>query len=417
MVSRHGWGPGLLALAAACSSSTSPGDGGLDAAPGVVTAETGVGPEAGGSVVSGAMNVAPIIVDQGPPGGEAVNILYTTVTLCRPGTTVCQTIDHVEVDTGSVGLRIISSVLDPSLMLPQQNAATGNPLIECYQYSDGYNWGPVVTADVRIGGETASALPIEIAGGASSIPVPSTCSSAGTEEDTVLSLGGNGLVGLGFQSADCGVLCEFPRAGDYYSCAGATCTPAAVPVANQVQNPVPRFAQDNNGVAVQLPSIDSGGAATVAGSLIFGIGTAANNGLGAAQVITIDKSTGYFTTEYAGQSLAASFIDSGSVSYGFPDSTIAQCSGNEMYFFCPTSTLSLTATNKGLNLVSITTPFSVANATTLYGTHDAAFDDLAITAFAPGYFDWGLSFFYGRTVFTAIDGAMTPGGAGPYFAY
>lgn len=414
MVSRRGWGSGLLALAAACSSSVSQSDTGLDGASGTMTAETGAAAEAG--VVSG-MNVAPIVVDQGPPGGEAVNILYTTVTLCRPGTTVCQTIDHVEVDTGSVGLRIVSSVLDPSLMLPQQSAATGNPLIECYQYADGYNWGPVVVADVRIGGETASALPIEIAGGAPSIPVPSTCSSAGTEEDTVLSLGGNGLVGMGFQSADCGAICAFPQAGDYYSCAGSTCIPVGVPVADQVQNPIPRFAQDNNGVAVQLPSIPSAGAATVSGSLIFGIGTEANNGLGAAQIITIDKSTGYFTTEYAGQSLTSSFIDSGSVSYGFPDTTIAQCSGNQMYFFCPTSTLSLMATNKGLNLVSVATPFSVANATMLYATHDAAFDDLAITAFAPGYFDWGLSFFYGRTVFTAIEGAMTPGGAGPYFAY
>ena len=64
------------------------------------------------------------------------------------------------------------------------------------------------------------------------------------------------------------------------------------------------------------------------------------------------------------------------------------------------------------------TPFSVASATALYGSGKAAFDDLAITAFGPGgYFDWGLSFFYGRTIFTAINGATTPGGPGPYFAY
>src|SRR5208283_3664600 len=96
---------------------------------------------------------------------------YTTVTVCRPGTTVCQTIDHIEVDTGSVGLRIISSVLDPTLMLPQQMATSGNPLIECYQYADGYNWGPVATADVQIGGELASAVPIQIAG-ATSVSAP-----------------------------------------------------------------------------------------------------------------------------------------------------------------------------------------------------------------------------------------------------
>jgi len=30
---------------------------------------------------------------------------------------------------------------------------------------------------------------------------------------------------------------------------------------------------------------------------------------------------------------------------------------------------------------------------------------------------FGLPFFYGRTVYTALDGATTPGGTGPYFAY
>jgi hypothetical protein len=35
----------------------------------------------------------------------------------------------------------------------------------------------------------------------------------------------------------------------------------------------------------------------------------------------------------------------------------------------------------------------------------------------PGAFDWGLPFFFGRQVFTAIEGASTPGGSGPYFAF
>jgi Protein of unknown function (DUF3443) len=415
MVSRRGWGPTLLALAFACSSSPPQSGGGFDAAAG--EAASGA---SGASGDAGTLNVAPLVVDQGPPGAQAVNVAYTTVTLCRPGTTVCQTIDHVEVDTGSVGLRIIASVLDASLMLPQQTSASGGPLVECYQYADGYNWGPVVTADVRIGGETAAALPLQIAGGASSTPVPSDCSRAGTEEDTVSGLGGNGIVGLGYESTDCGSTCAnttSPRAGSYYACTGAACTASGVPLTAQVQNPIALFARDNNGVALELPSIDSVGAATVTGSLIFGIGTAPNNGLGAAQVITIDTNTGSFTTVFGGQALAASFIDSGSLAYSFPDSAVAQCSGNQTGFYCPTSALDLMATNEGFNRVNIPTSFSVANATTLYASGDAAFDDLAITAFAPGYFDWGLPFFYGRTVFTAMSGATTPAGSGPYFAY
>ena len=34
-----------------------------------------------------------------------------------------------------------------------------------------------------------------------------------------------------------------------------------------------------------------------------------------------------------------------------------------------------------------------------------------------GIFDFGLSFFYGRRVFAAIEGQTTPAGAGPYVAY
>ena len=45
------------------------------------------------------------------------NILYATVTVCVPGTNQCQTVDHVQVDTGSVGLRIMASKLS-SLNLP-----------------------------------------------------------------------------------------------------------------------------------------------------------------------------------------------------------------------------------------------------------------------------------------------------------
>jgi hypothetical protein len=58
-------------------------------------------------------NIQPIVVDAGPSGLD--NILFTTVTICAPGGSMnCQTIDHIQIDTGSNGLRIISSVLSPA---------------------------------------------------------------------------------------------------------------------------------------------------------------------------------------------------------------------------------------------------------------------------------------------------------------
>src|ERR1035438_2125237 len=48
-------------------------------------------------------NVAPIVVDAGPAPQTfiTVNVAFVTVTVCVPGTSTCQNIDHVLVDTGS----------------------------------------------------------------------------------------------------------------------------------------------------------------------------------------------------------------------------------------------------------------------------------------------------------------------------
>src|SRR5208282_965890 len=94
----------------------------------------------------------------------------------------------------------------------------------------------------------------------------------------------------------------------------ASCATIAVPLVNQLQNPVSLFAADNNGVLIQLPSVGATGAATVSGSVIFGIGTKTNNALGAAKVYTTD-SLGHFTTTYGGVPYSGSFIDSGSNGY------------------------------------------------------------------------------------------------------
>jgi hypothetical protein len=191
-----------------------------------------------------------------------------------------------------------------------------------------------------------------------------------------------------------------------------------VAVADQVPNPIAFFAKDSNGAVLQFPTVAAAGAKTLAGSLIFGIGTAPNNGLGSASVLTVD-SDGNFTTIFNGQTLSTSFIDSGTNSLSFNDTAIPQCTSNEAGgFFCPTSTLSLMAENKGQNGVTSTVSFSVANTDTLFGNASyTVFDDLAGPGVDNTSFDWGFPFFLGRSVYVAVDGATTPGGKGPYFAY
>jgi hypothetical protein len=63
--------------------------------------------------------------------------------------------------------------------------------------------------------------------------------------------------------------------------------------------------------------------------------------------------------------------------------------------------------------------FTISNAETL--TSNAS-DGVAVNLGGPyqgggGDFDWGLPFFFGRNIYTAIEGQSTPGGAGPYWAY
>jgi hypothetical protein len=366
-----------------------------------------------------AQNSAPIVVDAGPPGVRVVNLPYTSVTICAPNTSACQTIDHILVDTGSSGLRIMASVLNAGLSLPQVADTSGRAIVQCMQFADGYSWGPVKQADVRIAGMAANAIPIQIIGDPNFGAVPTACANTGPAENSVQSFGANGLIGVGHFLQDCGPVCaQIAHAGVYYICSGGACQSAAVPLAQQVVNPVGLFATDNNGVVITLPAIPAGGAPNVAGTMLFGIGTQANNGLGNARVVTLEPNTAQFTTVLGGRSLPNSFLDSGSNGLFFP-STLPTCASGSG-FYCPPSTQEFAALIQGRNGVSIPVNFSVANAVALFSSgagNLSAFPNLGGPSPFPDSFDWGLPFFFGRTVYTAIENRNTPAGTGPFVAF
>ena len=363
-------------------------------------------------------NVQAITVNAGPAGNYA-NGAFTSVTVCVPGTSTCQTIDGVLVDTGSSGLRLLSSALTVSL--PQQKASDSNPVVECFPFVTAYTWGPVQTADVEIAGEKASSTPIQVISG-SDFSTPTACADFGPSEETLSDLGANGILGVGSFPQDCGGACTTtgPSNPDlYYECPASGCVVVAEGLAQQVQNPVVLFSTDNNGVIIELPAV-SGPETTLSGSLIFGIGTQSNNGLNGATVYSVDD-YGNFITTYQKTAYNQSFIDSGSNGLYFLDSNttgIPVCS-DANYFYCPSATQNLSATNEGsTGSPSGTVSFSVANADNLFNDNPNAnvFGQLAGPNSLVG-FDWGLPFFYGRNVFTAIYGQSTPGGTGPYWAY
>ena len=77
-------------------------------------------PSVGSNGSPAGSNVLPVVVNGGPTN-NALNQLFATVTICAPGSSACQTIGGVLVDTGSVGLRLLSSAV--TLALPQQMGA------------------------------------------------------------------------------------------------------------------------------------------------------------------------------------------------------------------------------------------------------------------------------------------------------
>lgn len=314
----------------------------------------------------------------------------------------------------------------------------GNPLYECLNFLDGYVWGPVSTADIYIGGEIAGSVPVQVTIPASASPtVPSSCPSQTTssnEGGSPSDLGANGILGVGFFQQDCGPYCTTANGQIpdwYYDCSSSGCTPTYTMLQQQVTNPVVLFTGDNNGVLIKLPSVPDGGSQNVTGSLIFGIGTQSNNGLGSANIYqvpdenSITNNLGDIITTYNGQAYNLSFIDSGSNGLFFLDTNttgIPTCSGQSSSWYCPSnSPVNLTATNQGQNDSqqgtgnAVPVNFSIENANTLFQTNNTAWSTLGGPS--PGTFDWGLSFFFGRNVFVGIDQKTTPAGIGPYVAY
>ncbi len=383
-------------------------------------------------------NVVPISVNLGvlPTTYPYTNGAFVSVQICAPSG-ACQTIPDVLVDTGSVGLRVLASELNSQVMTGLQpiNDGSGNLLYNCVQFADNsFLWGTVAPANIVLGGETATSTSIQVIA-TPNFNIPSGCT--GTNEDTQQTLGANGILGVGAEPFDCGAACDQvanpqgPIPLVYYFCSsGGNCNATYVPCGPlceqqsapdyQVTNPVFNFPTDNNGVIVELPAVNDV-AATVTGSLIFGIGTQSNNALpSTATVLNLDQ-TDSFITNFATQSLTGSFIDSGSNGLFFPDPALAGsvCPGTDSSWYCPTATLvGLSATNVGATgSPSNTVTFSVDNFETVTAANptDAAFSNLA----GPntGGFDWGLPFFYGRNVFTAIDGTTVGNTPGPFFAY
>jgi hypothetical protein len=378
------------------------------------------------------LNTVALTVDTGPTGATgAINHSYVTVKVCAAGSqTQCANIDHVLLDTGSVGLRLVRSVLTAgAVTLSAQTDAQGRAIEECVSFLGGQTWGPVALADVTLAGEVAAKLPVQVMDdtGAGAAP-PATCGANGTLVNGVSGFDANGLLGVGVFAQDCGSTCANATTPVpvYYGCTAAgVCTAENAALAVQVTNPVAMFAADNNGIIVNLPKLqNANGDATVQGELIFGIATQTDNALPATGLTVLGAgATGDFTATYNGSTtvLPAS-IDSGTDAYIFNDPAIPVCpaatSGIFGGYYCPTvAPQSVFAVNTGVgsNIASNRVDFAIADPHTFVATA-AAFTGLAGGA-GSTRFIWGMPFFYGRKIYVGIDQRVAGAYTGPYYAY
>ncbi|TMQ30766.1 MAG: DUF3443 family protein [Nitrospirae bacterium] len=364
-------------------------------------------------------NVLAITID---PSSAAVctfaNEPCTHVTICQPGTSHCQTIADVLVDTGSSGLRIFASAV--TITLPAIH------LGECMYFGGATDWGRVHTVDVVLGGEPAVLVPIQVIGPTFAVqytsagqPASNICGVAVVDSSPVQA-GFNGILGIGLFPFDGGV---------YYNCAALPCTAVAVSASQQVQNPVGLLPVDNNGVLVALPSVPTSGSPSLSGSLILGIGTASNNQPSGVTVLPTN-SLGQIVTRFHPSSGVSTqnvgIFDSGSSAMFFSESSLSipLCPSNSPNFpdlsflYCPASPLHFSAVNTELSgSPSSLVSFQIADPRPLLQSGNAAISNMGGPTFSTGVFDWGLPFFFGRTVYVGLSGQTSVLGTGPFWAY
>jgi hypothetical protein len=382
------------------------------------------------------VDLNPIDYDAGLPSGPNIvpfyvdgtfgsfNVGYITITICAPGTTTCQTIDHVSIDTGSVGLRLTASAINVDVLaaLPVSQVG-GQDLAECYTYASGYVFGSVRTADLSMSAELAPAMPLQLLGDITN--VPTTCAQPG--EPSLIDQLANGIMGVAGLTPDCGLRCtttanqESPA---YYGCTGGTCTTIGVPASQQLPNPVAALIADNNGYIIDLPAIsDVVGGASPTGTMTFGIGTQANNALTATTIFDANASGGLIALSAlnGGENVRYTVFDSGTPFYLLQLAGTPGCNGDYAGFFCPPSVTSFEMPLTDRNSFTAQFHFKVGNAADLFTNSpddSTALDDIgADTGPGAGIIILGLPSFFGRRFFFGLADQSIGVHTGPIYAY
>ena len=420
-----------------------------------------------------------VTVEDGPRGFQLApnaNILYATVTVCSPtDTSKCVNIDHVQVDTGSVGLRVLASAVK-SLNLPpveissaadfitkQNLLPTDYPVVhtwECFPFVIGGLWGANAKAVVGLGRQTTGPIAVQLIedetdpAKAMQSPPDCTAKADGKILSSAGALGSNGILGVGSTNLDCGSVClDGSYAANntfvqYYGCLpgaiaiGKCDTSAKVDANLQVSNPISAFTDNrfNNGLVLVMPAVNDPGAATASGELIFGVDTVTSGssklssntvpsntkkvmlGVDTSNIDSYLNITTQLNRGSSPQIFPGSYLDTGTNGLFFNDNSntpIPKC--NNSTWYCPASMLTLNAvlSDGGSTLSNqVALQFQVGNAEALFSTSNTAFGDAAGAAPSSSTdFAWGMPFFYGKRVYMSIWDITSFSSPAPWYAW
>lgn len=394
------------------------GGGGSDSSSSTTPTPTTTTPPTTPTTTNNSANQIPVVVSRGP-GNNMLNGLYGSITICN-SSNVCQVVNNVIMDTGSVGVRVLGSALPPGF-LTATPISGGGTVGTCTPFADGYTWGDQAAATVGLGTlKTTAPVQIQVIG-QSNYPVPSPCSSGnGPSKNDLSSLSANGIIGIGVFAHDCGDSCVYNATNIYYNCNAGACTTTKMPLANQTPNPISAMpAPYNNGNVVSLPAIGAGGANNVAGNIYLGINTVTNNTITPSTILNTDNS-GYITATLLGQKFSSSFFDTGSSIYGINTNQIPLCTQSQYTtYYCPTTSTNVSVVfTSNINPTQTTTSnLVIDNAYNLLQSNNNAYYNIANQFVWASSADIGLTFFFGKNIATGLEGSSSSLGSQMYFAF
>ncbi len=367
------------------------------------------GGDSGSSNPSQAMNIS--VTPNSSGVCSNVNAPCVSVTICDTNNNNCSTVNDILVDTGSYGLRVFSSAISQNTinsLIPQ--TTNQKYVAECVSYGDGsQNWGGVYNSNVQLSSDAiANNIPIQIIDASFQTP-PSACANAASDPT---SFGYNGILGVGVYAQD---------GGQYFSCFDNSCTPYNLPTSNQVANPIAFLPNNNNGLTISFNSVSNNGSSNVTGILNFGVNTNSNNTISVANKYNATYSSGLpvFNATYNNSNYSA-FLDTGTNTLSLSNSGINTCNSPYTSWFCPSSTQALTIGNFNSNNAIVNTTINIANTINLLNSGNTAYNNLGTTipsGFGGQFIDYGLPFFFGKTVQIVFNGSQSNLGTGPFWAW